>query len=406
MSRGFAATVVFAATIMLFARPGMAQSSGTTYGFGPLPQSGNFVDEVKAGILAHDVRLFGQHVESGADVNLEMLFVSPDLLSVIGSPRPEIGVDINTAGNTSNGYLGLTWGTSMVRNLFNPGDSVWITGSLGGALQDGYELTAPPGRKRLGSPILFHLESELGYQITPVISVSAVLDHISNANTAPRNAGITSAGLRVGFKFDGLSGGPGYGWARCFTPQTTDSCLPAFPALFSSPPSTSGAPSAGRTPDLVSFGTGYLGVIKTAQHVSGGDLRGEYRWGISLLSLISPYFEVLDPYFQIHPALGAEVTTRGALYGEYSFIFDIPIGDHFFVGWDEGMGYLVPAGGQPKGGSSIEFRTQFETGWRFDNGVRVAGWLGHISNDHANNTRYSGDSIGAYLHLPVGMLFR
>ena len=53
----------------------------------------------------------------------------------------------------------------------------------------------------LGSPILFRESAEIGYQVTPMISVSAILDHISNANLGRHNAGITSAGGRVGFKF-------------------------------------------------------------------------------------------------------------------------------------------------------------------------------------------------------------
>jgi hypothetical protein len=34
-----------------------------------------------------------------------------------------------------------------------------------------------------------------------VISVAAILEHISNANLGQHNAGITSAGARLGFKF-------------------------------------------------------------------------------------------------------------------------------------------------------------------------------------------------------------
>jgi lipid A 3-O-deacylase len=61
--------------------------------------------------------------------------------------------------------------------------------------------TQPPGRKLLGSRILFRESAELGYAVTPRVNVSGFLDHISNANLAPRNAGITSAGARLGFKF-------------------------------------------------------------------------------------------------------------------------------------------------------------------------------------------------------------
>jgi lipid A 3-O-deacylase len=164
----------------------------------------NLVDEVKVGALSHDVGFLTHHVEGGADINLEVLFVSPDLLSLIGSPRPHIGADVNTAGNTSDGYFGLTWGWTLLPSLFG-GGAVFANGSLGGAVQDGFTGTkasvAPPGRKLLGSEVLFRESAELGYQITPIVSISAILDHISNANLAPRNAGITSAGARLGFKF-------------------------------------------------------------------------------------------------------------------------------------------------------------------------------------------------------------
>src|SRR5256885_8860768 len=71
----------------------------------PLPAAAqlNIVDEVKAGILAHDVGFLGHHLEKGPDVNLEMLFTPPDLLAVIGSPRPPIRARINTPRKTSHG---------------------------------------------------------------------------------------------------------------------------------------------------------------------------------------------------------------------------------------------------------------------------------------------------------------
>jgi len=159
------------------------------------------VDEIKLGGLAHDVTFGGRHVESGADVNLEILFTTPDILRFIGSPRPHLGADINTSGNTSDGYFGLTWGIMLIQSLFGVGDGVYLNGSLGGAIHDGYLNSAPPDRKKLGSRILFRESAELGYQLTPIFSVSAIVDHISNANLANHNAGITSAGARIGVKF-------------------------------------------------------------------------------------------------------------------------------------------------------------------------------------------------------------
>jgi lipid A 3-O-deacylase len=159
------------------------------------------VDEVKIGGFAHDVGFLTHHVETGADVNLEMLFTPPDVLRIIGSPRPHIGADINTSGHTSDGYFGLTWGIMLIQSLFGAGDGVFVNGSLGGAVHDGYVNSGPLNRKLLGSRILFRESAELGYQLTPGINVSALLDHISNANLGRHNMGITSAGARFGFRF-------------------------------------------------------------------------------------------------------------------------------------------------------------------------------------------------------------
>lgn len=159
------------------------------------------IDEFKAGLMAHDITLGGRHVENGADINGEILFVSPSFLDVIGAPRPHLGGWVNTRGNTDAAYAGLTWGLPIFKSIFGESDGLTIYGSLGGALQDGYEDSAPAGRKRLGSPVLFRESVELGYQITPVYSISAMVDHISNANLGSHNAGITNAGARVGIRF-------------------------------------------------------------------------------------------------------------------------------------------------------------------------------------------------------------
>src|SRR5260370_7380950 len=150
------------------------------------------VDEVKVGVMGDDVTLGGDQVEGGADIKGEVLFVSPKFLDVIGAPRPHLGGWVNTSGNTDAAYFGLTWGLPIVKSIFGTADALTIYGSLGGALQDGYEDSAPPGRKRLGSPVLFRESVELGYQITPIHSISVMVDHISNANLPRHNARVTN----------------------------------------------------------------------------------------------------------------------------------------------------------------------------------------------------------------------
>jgi lipid A 3-O-deacylase len=133
-------------------------------------------------------------VEPGADINGELLFTSPAFLRAIGSPRPHVGVAVNTAGATSYAYLGLTWTASIFERAF-------VSGALGGAVHNGEISTERLDRKQLGSRVLFHEYVELGFRVTPVLSLSVFLDHMSNADLARHNAGMTNIGLRTGFKF-------------------------------------------------------------------------------------------------------------------------------------------------------------------------------------------------------------
>jgi len=153
-----------------------------------------WLDEAKLGADAHDITLGGQHREPGADITGELLFTSPGLLSVIGRPRPHFGIAVNTAGATSYAYFGLTWTAAVL-------DRAFVSGALGGAVHDGEINADKPERKQLGSRILFHEYVEAGYRVTPVVSLSIFLDHISNADLARHNAGMTNIGLRTGFKF-------------------------------------------------------------------------------------------------------------------------------------------------------------------------------------------------------------
>jgi len=162
---------------------------------------GKVVDELKLGVLDHDITLGGRAVESGADLNAELLFASPGFLGFMGGPRPHLGIAVNTNGNTDQAYFGLTWDWSPVKRVFGQSDALTLSGSLGGALQDGFIDSAPSGRKKLGSVILFREAVELGYQFTQANSISVIVNHISNANLGNHNAGITSAGARFGIKF-------------------------------------------------------------------------------------------------------------------------------------------------------------------------------------------------------------
>jgi lipid A 3-O-deacylase len=175
-------------TIAMASAPAFAQSKG-------------IVDEVKAGVLDHDVGVFGHHVEKGVQINGEVLFTSPGIFKIIGSPRPTLGIGVNSAGSTSYAYFDMTWTPMLWENLMQSGDGIYAGGFLGGAVHNGNLNQAGQDKKALGTRALYHIGLEAGYRITPTYSVEGYFAHLSNANAAARNAGLNDIGIRAGFKF-------------------------------------------------------------------------------------------------------------------------------------------------------------------------------------------------------------
>jgi len=155
-----------------------------------------FVSEIKIGVLAHDQGPFSSNKEEGVDTNVEVRFVSPDILKAIWSPRPHIGFNANSSGSTSSVFIGLTYEWDFWKNMF-------AGFSLGGAVHNGEteQGAAEPDEKELGCRVLFRESIEVGYRITKNHSLSGFLDHISNAKLCDTNEGVENAGIRYGYRF-------------------------------------------------------------------------------------------------------------------------------------------------------------------------------------------------------------
>ncbi len=154
----------------------------------------DFVSEVRLGWLDHDAGIFGTHKEGGTDINAEVLFNSPQFLSYLWCPRPHLGTEINTIGDTNKVYAGLTWSYEFTQSLFGEF-------SFGPALHDGNLDKSDPERKDLGSPVLFRESLSVGWRFDGANSLSIMLDHISNAGLAKYNGGMEDIGLRYGYRF-------------------------------------------------------------------------------------------------------------------------------------------------------------------------------------------------------------
>jgi lipid A 3-O-deacylase len=182
----------------------------TAFSAAPAASAQDIVSELKLGVLAHDVPILGDQREHGADINAELRFVSPVPDSWVADvspawrwmldPRPNIGIDANDAGYTSQAYFGLTWTAVLWRGLFSPQDHIDFDFSFGPAFNNGHT-SATASHASLGSNVLFHPSAELVYWFAPRGNVSIYFEHSSNAGLAYNNTGLDNLGVRLGVAF-------------------------------------------------------------------------------------------------------------------------------------------------------------------------------------------------------------
>ena len=182
----------------------------TALGCVPPAAAQGILSEVRVGVLAHDVPILGDQREHGVDLNAELRFVSPvphrwvaDVAPAwrwMLDPRPNIGIEANTAGYTSQAYFGLTWTAVLWRGAFLPQDHIDFDIGFGPAFNNG-RTSATDARASVGSNVLFHPSVELVYWFAPRANVSVYFDHSSNAGLATNNAGLDDLGVRLGWAF-------------------------------------------------------------------------------------------------------------------------------------------------------------------------------------------------------------
>lgn len=162
----------------------------------------SFIDEIRFGVQNHGVHIIGRTQEDGVDINAEILFRRPDVhfdsrvLSFLFNPRPHIGGHLNTAGGTSQAYVGATWDYHLTNKVF-------VEFSFGGTLHNGDLNPAPvAGEARsLGCRVMFRESVSVGREITENLRIMVTFDHISNAYLCRENPGLDTIGARLGYRF-------------------------------------------------------------------------------------------------------------------------------------------------------------------------------------------------------------
>jgi len=149
-------------------------------------------------------------------------------------------------------------------------------------------------------------------------------------------------------------------------------------------------------PPLVSLGLGGTDILNQ-QARTAGDFRLEYRSGISLI----PAFE---EYVKVKPFAGLELTSRSSGWAGAGIVLDIPLGQHWVLSPSFAPG--VYARGRGKNlGSFIEFRSQFEGGYVFDNQVRLVASIGHTSNAGLTKRNPGTEAGIVSLQIPLSTIF-
>jgi lipid A 3-O-deacylase len=166
------------------------------------------LSEVRIGLLAHDIPILGPQREHGADVNSELLFVSPVPEAAVAGvasaarwllrPRPVIGFSQNLNGYTSQVYLGFDVGTPIAHGLLRRQDAVLFDAGFGAAINNDRTLGSARNRLHLGANVLFHPNLQFGYAFDSRYSIALYYEHSSNAHLARYNEGLNNVGVRFG----------------------------------------------------------------------------------------------------------------------------------------------------------------------------------------------------------------
>lgn len=185
--------------VLLAAVPAQAQSL-----LSPEPFAG-IVDEIRLGVSAHDVdyTLFPKpwdlKLNQIEDITFDVLFTSPDLDAFrwIGSPRPDLGVTINTDGQDSLAHFSLTWQFPIFDT------PLYVEGAFGGAIHNGYLTNSPdPSRySNFGCRINFYERYGVGAHVSDTMTATLTYEHTSNNGWCEMNQGLSNLGVRLGWKF-------------------------------------------------------------------------------------------------------------------------------------------------------------------------------------------------------------
>ena len=195
---------LMAALLCLSAAPALAQGlSGKTVDMA----RGLGITELRGGAMIDDVELYGPPVyivpvpdslsfSNLSVVNLDALFVSPDMFKWIGSPRPTLGITYDFT-HESMVHASLNWHLPVANT------GLFVETEFGAAVHNGALSGATKPFRNLGCRALFYWSASIGYNFDDHWSIMATEQHGSQGGicTWQNNWGLNYDGIRIGYKF-------------------------------------------------------------------------------------------------------------------------------------------------------------------------------------------------------------
>ena len=149
-----------------------------------------------------------------------------------------------------------------------------------------------------------------------------------------------------------------------------------------------GAQSGGDDPAFITLGIGGFDV--TQEDDTAVDFRVEYRHGKKL--------------WIFKPWAGIEATSDGAVYGVAGILVDVFFGRRVVITPSFGAGAYHDGDGKDLG-SVIEFRSQIELAYRFNDRSRLGVALSHISNASIGDDNPGTEIVNIYYSIPLEKVF-
>lgn len=140
----------------------------------------------------------------------------------------------------------------------------------------------------------------------------------------------------------------------------------------------------------LSVSAGYFDIMDNDKAI---DLRAEYRSAKSVI------------FQDMHPYAGLEVTFDGSTWVGGGLLYDYSFSPGWYLTPSLGVGLYSQGGSDLDLGSPVQFRTQLEVSYEFENNHRAGLGFSHISNASLGDENPGTEVLAVYWHIPFNDIF-